>query len=216
VKRRKTAKPLDLDPRQWVPLAEVFQRVRTAFDSIELAANDLHDKLVHVPPQLQAAYRVIVYSAEHRHGYAISGLIERARWEHYKLWGSGDGTVRLRCIGEQDFEDLDRRGVRIFIRRAEFDKLYPPPVAAPAAGNTRPPQRRRGPVTTHDWASICGEIAAHCINPKTGRVQLPKSESKLASVMLDWLAAKGENIPAGSEMREAVRRVLAPLRERLR
>jgi hypothetical protein len=32
----------------------------------------------------------------------------------------------------------------------------------------RPPQQRRGPVVTHDWVSICGEIARRCIELATG------------------------------------------------
>ena len=32
----------------------------------------------------------------------------------------------------------------------------------------RPPQQRRGPVVTHDWVSICGEIARRCIERRRG------------------------------------------------
>ena len=75
-----------------------------------------------------------------------------------------------------------------------------------------PPSRRRGRVLTHDWFSICGEIAHRCIDPKTGRVAVPKSENKLAENMLKWLSEQGIDPPAPSEMREAVKRVCAPLR----
>src|SRR5262245_7572086 len=119
--------PLDLDLRHWMPHAEAFQRARTALDSIALAEQDLHNRLLSMDPaqRLQAAYRAVVYTAERPHGFEISGLIKRAQWEHYKPWGSRDGTVRLRRIGEADDEDLGPRGlaspgVRIFIRRAEF------------------------------------------------------------------------------------------------
>jgi hypothetical protein len=210
MKQRKATRPLDLDPRRWMPLAEGFQRASAALGSIALAAQDLHDKLLR--GLLQAAYRAIVYSTEHPHGHEISGLIERARWEHYKPWGSGDGSVRLRrIIKEAGDENLAGGGVYFFIRRAEFDRFYPPPQPA-AADSLRPPQRRRGPVPTHDWFSICGEITRRCIHPKTARVQVPDNESELAGAVLDWLAAQGLNTPAPSEMREAVKRVCAALR----
>jgi hypothetical protein len=75
-----------------------------------------------------------------------------------------------------------------------------------------PPPRRRGPVLTHDWFSICGEIARRCIDPKTKRVAVPKNENKFAEAMLDWLSEQGIDPPASSEMREAVRRIFAALR----
>jgi hypothetical protein len=71
------------------------------------------------------------------------------------------------------------------------------------------PPRRRGRATTHDWFGICAEIARRCIDPKTGRVRVPKSERALARAMLAWC----QNEPAESEMREAVRQVCAALRE---
>ena len=62
------------------------------------------------------------------------------------------------------------------------------------------------------WWAICAEIARRCINETTGRVEIPKSEAKLADDVLDWLAKKGQGQPATSEMREAVRYVCAALR----
>jgi hypothetical protein len=76
-----------------------------------------------------------------------------------------------------------------------------------------PPPRRRGPPPdTQRWFSICAEIARRCIDAKTSRVQVPKSENKLADEVLDWLAENGQGQPATSEMREAVRRICASLR----
>ena len=86
------------------------------------------------------------------------------------------------------------------------------PEPEPKPADMRPPQRRRGPPTTHDWHSIDGEIARRCIDPKTGRVQVPKSESKLANEVLGWLAENEQGQPSVSEMREAVKRVCAALR----
>jgi len=75
-----------------------------------------------------------------------------------------------------------------------------------------PPPRRRGRLTTHDWHSIDGEIARRCINPKSRRLEVPKSENKLAEDMLSWLSEQGIDPPAPSEMREAVKRICASLR----
>jgi hypothetical protein len=76
-----------------------------------------------------------------------------------------------------------------------------------------PPPRRPGKApNTQRWFSICAEIARRCIDPKTGRVAVPKSENKLAEDMLEWLSEQGIGPPAPSEMREAVKRVCAALR----
>jgi hypothetical protein len=81
-----------------------------------------------------------------------------------------------------------------------------------AADPLAPPPRRRGPLTTHDWHAIDGEIARRCIDPKTGRVKVPKSENKLAEEVLNWLAGQGIKPPAPSAMRDAVKNVCAALR----
>jgi hypothetical protein len=98
-----------------------------------------------------------------------------------------------------------------FVRRPELDKLYP--VAAVATpGDMRPPPRRRGPVVTHDWFAICGEIARRCIDRRSGRVRVPNNESALAADVLAWCLDEHDKEPAESEMREAVKRVCAALR----
>lgn len=75
------------------------------------------------------------------------------------------------------------------------------------------PQRRRGPPPKLDqWFPICGEIARRCIDPKTGRLRVPKNESALARDVLQWCEDRDLGQPAESDMREAVRRVCAALR----
>jgi hypothetical protein len=68
---------------------------------------------------------------------------------------------------------------------------------------------------THDWFSICGEIAHRCVDPKTGCVRVPKNESKLAAAVCAWCSEEPRNWqePGMTEMREAVKRVCAALRE---
>jgi len=76
------------------------------------------------------------------------------------------------------------------------------------------PQRRSvgGRPPEHNWRTICGEIARHCHDPKTGRVRVPESERKLARDMLQWCLDEYNKEPADSEMRDAVSKVCAALR----
>jgi hypothetical protein len=100
-----------------------------------------------------------------------------------------------------------------FVRRADLDKCYPDPAtAAHQSERTQPPERRRGPILKHEWHAIDGEIARRCINPKTGLLEIPENERKLARDMLDWCQEKYEKEPAESEMREAVKAICAALR----
>jgi hypothetical protein len=106
---------------------------------------------------------------------------------------------------------------QVFICRADLDEYYPtaaPPAmtAAPQSDDTRPPERRRGPILKHEWIAIAGEIAARCINPKTQLLKIPKSERKLAADMLGWCQEKYGKEPAESEMRDAVKEICAALR----
>jgi hypothetical protein len=64
----------------------------------------------------------------------------------------------------------------------------------------------------HLSCMICGEIAARCIDRRTGRVKVPKNASKLAGDVSKWLQAQGKDEPSNSDMREAVRQVCSALR----
>jgi len=74
------------------------------------------------------------------------------------------------------------------------------------------PRRPVGRRPKHQWLAIHAEIASRCVDPKTGRVRMPKSERKLAQAMLQWCRDKYKKEPAESEMREAVRVFCATLR----
>jgi hypothetical protein len=122
---------------------------------------------------------------------------------------------RVRCWSEDD----EFRGGQwvIYVHGEDLDKLWPTALAAastaiPTDDPLKPPQRRRGPVVTHDWFSICGEIARRCIDPKTARVRVPNKGSSLVRDMLEWCEEQGWAKPARSEMSEAVRRVCEALR----
>jgi hypothetical protein len=74
------------------------------------------------------------------------------------------------------------------------------------------PRRPVGRPRKHDWQAIHAEIARRCIDPKTGRVKVPKSDRKLARDMLNWCQDNNKKEPAESEMRDAVRAVCTALR----
>jgi hypothetical protein len=71
--------------------------------------------------------------------------------------------------------------------------------------STKPAPRRPGPATTHDWHTICGEIAGRCVDLKNGRIVRPKN---LEKNMLAWCSDEYDLEPSSSEMREAITRVL--------
>lgn len=79
-------------------------------------------------------------------------------------------------------------------------------------GNASKPLRRRGPPNTHEWHAICGEIARRC-HDQSGRIAVPKNESRFASDMLLWCEGQYGCEPAESEMREAVKNICAALRK---
>jgi hypothetical protein len=131
---------------------------------------------------------------------------------------SPDGKGRIKVFNPSDWGQPHGNG-HCFVRRVELDKRYPiaatpTMMATHESDDTRPPERRRGPVLKHDWLAICGEIARRCINPKTRVLEVPKSERKLAADMLYWCQEKygDEKEPAHSEMREAVKAICAALR----
>jgi len=74
------------------------------------------------------------------------------------------------------------------------------------------PRRPVGRPLKHDWQAIHAEIARRCIDPKTGRVKVPKSDRKLTQDMLKWCQDNNKEEPAESEMRDAVRAVSTALR----
>ena len=73
------------------------------------------------------------------------------------------------------------------------------------------PRRRPCPATTHEWHTICGEIAVVATTNLCSVV--PKNQSKLAEDVLEWCELKYGMSPAESEMREAVRRVCDQLQQ---
>src|SRR5215831_13473207 len=186
---------LTFSAREWVPLTDAFLQVMSNVGRRDLARNLFKRDLL----SAQLGSMKILPDG-------TMTLLNRSDWQQLTL------QVPLRPqegVGVQPYVDG-----YIYVRRADLDKHYSI-TATPTAqqsGDIRPPERRRGPLTTHDWHSIAGEIARRCIDPKTGRVAVPKKESALVADMRTWCKEQGWAAPATSEMSEAVRRVCAALR----
>jgi hypothetical protein len=86
------------------------------------------------------------------------------------------------------------------------DLLLPDP-----SGHMPALTRRRGPPVRDEWFTICGEIAFRCIDPKTGRIRVPKNQSKFAEDVLLWCQNEHGLYSALTTVREAVKRVCAAL-----
>ena len=74
------------------------------------------------------------------------------------------------------------------------------------------PRRPVGRLPQHNWRAIDAEIARRCIDPKTKRVRIPKSERRLARDMLNWCQRNYGKEPAESDMRASVGAVCEALR----
>ena len=150
-------------------------------------------------------------------------------------------TVKIGGIGPSDQCEFDVDEVKALLPQPELEKRpwptvsgsvswSPPAILAPAtpppeedpAPELRPseidqileglPRRPVGRPAKHDWQAINAEIARCCIDQKTGRVKVPKSERKLAQAILKWCQDNNKKEPAESEMRDAVRAVCTALR----
>jgi hypothetical protein len=198
----------DFASADWLPLNDAFEQARRCLGSGELAAGRLHQVLLdgqltsgqlQLPP-IDGVYFVRSTDGEQRH------ILGPEFWRQVQGFTYGNGAVRVVPV----------EGCRVsgywhfFVLRSDLDRLFP---VTAKADETKPPRRRPGPVTTHDWHAIDGEIARRCIDPKTRQLQVPKNESKLANAVLEWCQDQFGREPAESEMREAVRRICAALRQ---
>ena len=203
--------------------------VRIKRDSTaELAVRDLHQHLL--ADRMQSAMRYV-----ERNGVETINVLRPQFWQYFRvatrLTGI-NGDIQATVLGTAQDKPAERRRVvyrlpgtgryYFFVRRADLDRHYPDaatPATTPAAAAipattpaaSMPPERRRGPPTTHDWLLIAGEIARRCI--VAGRVKVPKNESSLARQVLRWLGDQNRGQPAESEMREAVKRICEALRK---
>jgi hypothetical protein len=201
--------PPTFHPHEWVQLKDAFSRIESiaglpgiALSCLnrDLRSEELGSVLVEISPD----------------GKMTVTPLNSSDWQQRTVHATFErGGAR---VGYQfEVKPPFAAGLHCFVRLADLDKLYPRPatLTMPAprqSDETQPPERRRGPVNTHDWHSIDGEIARRCIDPDTGRVQVPKKENALVAEMRTWCGERGWAAPAVSEMSEAVRRICAALR----
>jgi len=224
-KRRRKARErtgeLPFDSPNWMPVAEAHRRLTDLLDNGDLAAKDLTAAVAakrsdkRLPCMQRAIPRHIAPDQDRE-------IVPLSFWDKYEF--GLDVSGRLEILRKHYFPPYAvefRFPVAFFVWRPKFEKIWPGVAAsAPArsspAGIEAPPPRPRGSPRTHDWLSICGEIARRCVNPANGRVVVPEKENALVNKMLVWLDDQNLARPAASEMAEAVRRVCAPLREAVR
>jgi hypothetical protein len=194
VTRRPRKLPLD-DPR-WIPIAAAHRYRRQQTGDRELAARDVTEAMA--DGRLPCMRRRIGTNPG-----PDRELVPRDFWNVWELQSWSDALLVARR-GPGGVRRL--RGYAFFVWEPRLKEIWPADSERSADDWRLPPPRRRGPATTHDWFAICAEIARRCIDPKTGRVRVPKSERRLARAMLDFRET------AESEMRVAVKAVCAALR----
>jgi hypothetical protein len=184
-----------LPPREWVQLKAAFLQIMSITGTRNSALIGINQDLCN--------------------GQLRSKLVEPDGKE--ALLDSSDWQQRtVRAVGNPEegvWVEPHVDGHLYYVRAVDLYERYKPTMtAAPQSDDTRPPERRRGPVLKHEWHAIDGEIARRCINPKTRLLEIPKNERKLAADLLDWCQEKYEKEPAESEMRDAVKAICAALR----
>ena len=225
-KRRRKARgrtgELRLDSPNWMPVAEAHRLLTGLLGNGKLAAKDLtaavaakrSDKRL---PCMQRAIESEIAPDQDRE------IVPLSFWDKYEF--ICDPVIEKLRVCKREAHILTPVGLAgedpaFFVWKPKFEKIWPGVAAsAPArsspAGIEAPPPRPRGSPRTHDWFSICGEIARRCVNAD-GRVGVPENQSLLVNRMLRWLDDQNLARPAASEMAEAVRRVCAKLREAVR
>jgi hypothetical protein len=194
------SKQLPLDDPRWV-LLEVPHGLltqRTGGDRA-LAAHDLTALLA---TQVHSMRRYFGRYRDPRRPKLERELLPFSFWDEHKLsWHDG-----LRIRHAQSSQTMPAVG--LYAWEPDLQKFCP---AAKTDDSMQPPPRRRGPPVTDDWFTICGEIARRCIDPKSGRVRIPKNQTELVEDILQWCQDEHDREPAKSSLHEAVRRVCAAL-----
>jgi hypothetical protein len=153
----KAKPPKKFDIRDWLLLEEVFARILEVWGSPDLAASELH--LLLLDGRLE--YKIILTP---RAGFsALPRSVGPRFWRQVQLVVSTDG-VRLGDACEPPSRALTMRWFRsvmgdvpttghVFIRRAEFDALYPPPKLEAKLPSKPEAKPRRGRIKGRGWAS---------------------------------------------------------------
>jgi hypothetical protein len=201
------AKPAVWRPRDWVRIEDAYLRILEQVGPVH-ALGDLLDALRDSDRPLVSAMRAhsqdlipnfeilkpLFWSSEQISLHAISpDKISISVW---------DGTLSVRPPSGQQ--------CAFYVRRRDLDRLWPPAAGTASPTDEAPALPRR--TWVHDWFTICGEIASRCVDPKTGRVSIPRSQSALADTVIEWCKDTNRAKPSKTDMREAVRLVCERLR----
>jgi len=197
---------LPLDDARWLPMTDAHGELTRRTGDRSLSARDLTDGLM--VGRVRCMRRRLRPGSER-----ARELVSHAFWALHRLDSWSDALLVVPRVQAGPLV-ASVRGFVFYVWKPDFEKLWPTAVTPSErpADPLQPPSRGRGRPKTHDWHSIDAEIARRCIDPKTGRVTVPKNESKLAADVLQWLTDQDIGQPAESEMREAARRVCAALR----
>jgi hypothetical protein len=210
-KQCKKVEQLRLDSTNWMPVPEAHRRLTGLVGDPDLAAKDLTAAVA--DQRLPCMQRAI---ASHIAPDQDRKIVPLSFWDKYEF--GFDPVNGLKVCRKNRFPAYPVDfpiPVAFFVWKPKFEKIWPEPAASVSArsspaGIEAPPPRPRGSPWTHDWFSICGEIARRCVNAD-GRVGVPENQSLLVNRMLRWLNDQNLTRPAASEMAEAVRRVCAAM-----
>ena len=187
----------------WLPLNAAFVRIGDSVGSPALAASDLHYALL---GGLPSAYR-----SQDRDGKTHHGELSPDFWRQFTMTDTAGDPSRVRIVPASGKVMPSYAIFYFYVRRADFDQLYPTGKAKRQGDAAQLPRRLPGP-RKYDWLAIAGEIARRC-HDKSGHLSVPDKESDLVKDMLRWCRDHLSKEPSLTEMKGAVRRIFAALRQ---
>jgi hypothetical protein len=211
---------------EWEPWSDAWGRILEYVKDWQLVCIELGQRLR--SGQIKSLIRAI----DHRTESVQDQALPREFWEETRIRPMRDDSFGI-GLNEWLGKKLSEKALppwwpsdgstkyvsyMLYLKRRDVDRHYgkvgvqPHEADRPEARAPEPLPDRRGRVRVHDWHDIDAEIARRCIDPETGRVRVPESESKLVAEMLEWCDKRNRKEPPRSEMHEAVRRICAALR----
>jgi hypothetical protein len=122
------------------------------------------------------------YRSQDRGGNTHQGELSPDFWRQFTMTDTAGDPSRVRIV-PADGKVMPSYAIFYFyVRRADFDQLYPTGKVERQGDAAQPPRRPPGP-RKYDWLAIAGEIARRC-HDKSGHLSVPDKESDLANDML--------------------------------
>src|SRR5215469_16481289 len=158
----------------WLPLNAAFVRIGGSVGSPALAASDLHYALL---GGLPSAYR-----SQDRDGKTHHGELSPDFWRQFTMTDTAGDPSRVRIV-PADGKVMPSYAIFYFyVRRADFDQLYPIGKVERQGDAAQQPRRPPDP-RKYDWLAIAGEIARRC-HDRSGHLSVLDKESDLVNDML--------------------------------